>query len=369
MPASVTDSDDTFIGTIKSEGNTEIDDPLDPTAVTNTQRDEMTGHWVKSVFKYGPTDWLNCTFIDEDAAGAKVFNAQRNCNYSANGEVNPMARDDMTELTADRQRLPTLLRVTDMGRGQRRSLMGMMAGADGRLRLGAAFRSQHGDGGPMEPTGALYNLRMKILCNFAQQCRDAEHSAAAAPDVPPIDTAAASATSPIPGQPGRSTTAAPCPPVPVPVSVASLTPSPPPATTAMDATMIPPTPSSTTAKVIPLCRRCARGADFVMREQHGRLFLETVLLPLSERGTYSDMLVHVNTCVAERIFAESGMGTSGGMVGLGNGSTFPWHDIKTMPIYEDYQGALTLATHRQRVLSMLPMATDKYGLLYSEKRK
>ncbi|CAK7229968.1 hypothetical protein SCUCBS95973_007413 [Sporothrix curviconia] len=364
MPGSATCSDDTFVGTIKSGDETNSNDSLDPAILTNAERNAMTSRWIDSVSKYGPTDWLNCTFIDEDAAAAKIFGAQRHYNYSINGDVNPAARDDMTELTADRQRLPTLLRATDLGKGQRRSLMGMMAGADGRLRLGAAFRSQHGDGGPMEPTGALYNLRMRIVCNFAQQCRDAEHSAVAAPDIPPIDTAAASAPMLATGLVGPCDMAAPRPSA-RPLTPTPRTPPPHPQAALPTTPSTSATPPSESSKVVPICRRCARGTDFVMREQHGRLFLETVLLPLSERGTYSDMLVHVNTCVAERIFAESGMDVTGNK----KAPSLSWEGTKTMPIYEDYQGALTLATHRQRVLSMLPMATDRYGLLYGEKNK
>ncbi|CAK7197849.1 hypothetical protein SEUCBS139899_000499 [Sporothrix eucalyptigena] len=327
MPGADSDfSANTAVGTVASDVNSDILD-VNP----DTSHMVMTGHWVNTVSRYGPTDWLNSTFIDEDAAAAKIFSVQRKLNLT-NGEVEPPAFDGATELTADRQRLPTLLRVTDFGRAQRRSLMGMVAGTDGRLRMGAAFRSQHGDGGPMEPTGALYNLRMKIICNFAQQCRDAEHTAEAALQIPVFA---------VPETPGQ---AGPSAPVPTPRLPPILNPTPP-----------------TLPKVIPLCHRCSAGHDFAMREQHGRLFLERVLLPLSERSSYTDMQVHVNTCVAERIFAESGLG-------LGKDGACPWEDIKTMPIYEDYQGALTLATHRQKVMSSLPMGTDKYGFLYGKKR-
>ncbi|CAK7266780.1 hypothetical protein SEPCBS57363_002266 [Sporothrix epigloea] len=339
-PALATSFTKTYVGSIKSGGGTTIsDDSVNPISNTVTERDELTRQWVSDVGRFGPLDWLNCTFQDEDAAAAKVFGVQRN----ADGEINPMARDDYTELTADRQRLPTLLRVTDLGKGHRRNLSDMVANADGRLRLGAVFRSQHGDGGPMEPTGALYTLRMKILCNFAKQCRDAEHSVLASPEAPPIDTAVAAEAVPATGQAGPS----------------SATPSHPPTFTSSPAVnlTIQPGPSKITSH---FCRCCARGNDFVMGKQHSRLFLESVLLPLSECSTYTDMLVHVNTCVSERVFSESGLGSANDNPYDG---ALRYEDIKTMPLYEDYQAALTLATHRQRVMSMLPMATDINGLL------
>lgn len=339
-PASATSFTKTCVGSLSSGGGTTASvNSVSPISNAVTERDELTRQWVSDVSKFGPLDWLNCTFQDEDAAAAKVFGLQRN----ADGEVNPMARDDYTELTADRQRLPTLLRVTDLGKGHRRNLSDMAANADGRLRLGAVFRSQHGDGGPMEPTGALYTLRMKILCNFAKQCRDAEHSVLATPDAPFVGTAVAAVALPVTSQAGPSTTA------PSHLSASTSTP-------AFDLT-IQPGPFKVTSQ---FCRRCARGNDFVMCKQHSRLFLESVLLPLSECSTYTDMLVHVNTCVSERVFSENGLDSSNDD---SYDSALRYEDIKTMPLYQDYQAALTLATHRQRVMSTLPMATDIYGLL------
>lgn len=74
------------------------------------------------------------------------------------------------------------------------------------------------------------------------------------------------------------------------------------------------------------------------------------------------MVSHVNTCIIERIYLEGGMEEFGTAP-----KGFQWRDIKAMPIYEDYEGALILASHQRRVMSELPMETDAYGFLFGRK--
>lgn len=312
------DSDHTSDGTTASGFAT--------TEAALATRNNVTGRWVDAMAKYGPTDWYNCTFTEDDPAAATtpraITSASRqhlkkdSSNYFAAmlpddcaGSYVP-GGDDHTELTAERYRLPTLR--APFGR---RPLPGIVGG---KLRLGA-FRFQHDDTGPTEPTGPLHGLRMHILCNFAMQCREAEHTAIAEG----------------------------------PMTVTKKH---------DEGDVIVPPLAPIDPLDLPVCRRCGRAQDFVMRTQHGRLFLETVLLPLSQSGTYADMVAHVNTCVIERVFAE------GGMAMTSAAPTGPhWQDIKALPIYQDYQGALVLASHKRRVLGQLPMLTDAYGMLYGRK--
>lgn len=351
MPALASPSTaNTAVGSASCVNGTDSDtNSVVPTAATVMARNNMTEHWVNSIKKYGPTDWHNSTFTQADKAASPFYRMP--CRTMVNqlgNDINRLSDDVMSELTVDRSRLPTL--QTNWCKNQRRSLLGMVTSADGQLRVGATFRAQHDDGGPMEPTGPLHGLRMTILCNFAANCLKAEHAAVAIFTAPELASKAKKTTRTTQGA-HATTTAAPAPaslplPVlnPVPTSVAT----PPPR--------------------ISLCKRCARCQDFVMREQHGRLFLESVLLPLSQRATYTEMLMHVNTCVAERVFTESGLGSAPN-ANYNTDTAYPWEDIKAMPVYEDYQGALVLVTHRQRVLSMRPMATDGYGFLYGTKER
>lgn len=298
-------------------------------AEARAARNTNCANWVDSLAKYGPKDWYGIHFTIEDPAASKTprgitANSRRNprndginnfapdllSNY-ADSRAGAAGADDRTELSGDRSRLPTLKAFG------RRAVPGF---ANGKLPLGA-FRFQHDDAGPTEPTGPLQNLRMTIMCNFARHCREAEHTAVAeGPDT-------------ILKQPKQGDVIA--------QPVSKIDPS-----------------------TLALCHRCGRAQDFVMRSQHGRLFLETVLFPLSEAGPYTDMVSHVNTCVIERIYSEGGMEESGTAP---KGSQ--WQDIKAMPIYEDYEGALILASHKRRVMSELPMETDAYGFLFGRKRR
>ncbi|KAL1889977.1 hypothetical protein Sste5346_008556 [Sporothrix stenoceras] len=288
----------------------------------------VVADWVQSLAQYGPKDWNGIVFTIEDPAAAKTPRGitatnRRNLGNGNNDGINRFAptlldnyadsqaagADDRTELSGDRNRLPTLKAFGN------RTIPGF---ANGKLPLGA-FRFQHDDAGPTEPTGPLQNLRMTIMCNFARHCREAEHSAIAqGPDT-------------ILKMPKQGE-------------------------------VIPPPVEKIDPSALALCRRCGCAQDFVMRPQHGRLFLETVLLPLSEAGAYTDMIAHVNTCIVERIYAE------GGMEETGRAPTGThWQDIKAMPIYEDYEGALILASHKYRVMSELPMEMDAYGFLFGRK--
>ncbi|CAK7273568.1 hypothetical protein SEPCBS119000_005727 [Sporothrix epigloea] len=347
--ASTTFSNEADVGSVKNGSNTRTSNSfIDPTLITTTERNEVTRQWVFDVAKYGSDDWYGCTFKNEDTTAAKTRSAQR--HSAAGGEADLTTCDNFTELSADRQRLYC---VTDSGKSQRPNFTDMTVNQVGRLHLGAVYRSKHSDGGPMEPTGALYNLRMRIVCNFARQCRSAEHSASAIP-APAFLGAVATATA-IPttasaesfamiSSGALSCTTADVSPARVPISCLE--------TTSGLSTISP-----------PLCRRCARSIDFVMCKQHSRMFLESVLLPLSECSTYSDVLVHVNTCVSERVYAESGMDFSSDNPEPG---ALRLEDIETKPLYKDYKTALTLATHRQRVLSALQMAVDDFGFLYCQ---
>ncbi|KJR87480.1 uncharacterized protein SPSK_01486 [Sporothrix schenckii 1099-18] len=285
----------------------------------------FVSRWAESLAKYGPTDWHGYYFTVEDPAAVTTPRAitamkrgsakQDGANHFAPSLLEERAHshvpagDDHTELSADRYRLPTLRAFG------KRAVPGFV---DCKLRLGA-FRFQHDDSGPAEPTGPLQNLRMTILCNFARQCREALHTA----------TAEGPLTINKKDEGG-------------------------------DVIVLPLAPVD--PDTLRVCRRCGRAQEFVMRSQHGRLFLETVLRPLSEAYTYADMVAHVNTCVIERIYSEGGMGPS---------SKVPtgtlWQDIKAMPIYHDYQGALILAAHKRRVMRELPIDTDTYGFLFGRK--
>ncbi|OAA59819.1 hypothetical protein SPI_06017 [Niveomyces insectorum RCEF 264] len=208
------------------------------------------------------------------------------------------AWDASTECSADRCRLPTLLDDP-------------------------AHNNNHLPA--MEPTGLLYRLRMEILENFAARCREARHGVAA--DAPPADPR----ERPSPRQP-------PPPPSSAPSSSPRSAPpsSPPP----------------------PLCVHCAPASTFTMRPHHARLFLDSVLLPLSTLVSYADMVGYVNTAVIERVFADAGLGNAR--------STDPsaaWADIVARPVYEDFRGALVLATHRRRVLEELPVVLDACGMV------
>ncbi|EFX04104.1 hypothetical protein CMQ_1032 [Grosmannia clavigera kw1407] len=185
--------------------------------------------------------------------------------------------DGATEVTADRLQWPTLLRDPTVNND----------------KLPAT-----------EPTGAQHQLRMTILTNFAERCRQ-EHGNG--------------------GDEHRDDN----------------------------------------GYAVPLCSLCLPADAFTMRPQHGHLFLDSVLLPLAEAISYAEMVVQVNTALIERVFKEAGLGESHDTEPMAG----PWNSIRAMPIYEDYQRALVLATHRRRLFDELPMTVDTCGLLMKGYRK
>ncbi len=279
--------------------------------------------WINTTKRYGPTDWLNSTFAAEDSA------------RDGHGADPNMFNDGATERTADRLRLPTLM--TDGVYG--RALGGVVCGTGGMgggmvASLGGRKDRQQ-KAGPMEPTSAMYLLRMSIMGNFAARCREAAHTAVEVVEVRLTEGGGIHA--------GAG----------VHLEVATID-----ADAAANDDDNCDSEPTTPPLAKPLCRQCARANDFAMREQHGRMFLEQVLLPLSQACSYADMVLHVNTSVRERIYADAGLDNA-----HADAPALRWEDIKAMPIYEDFQGALVLATHRWRVEARLPVAADAFGMV------